>query len=304
MASSPSQLRHGAFVYDSSDEYLERAVPFLRNGLEVGDGAIVAHTKPGLASMREALGEDAAHVTFIDVGGAYTQPARVLAAYHDVFVGHLRTIPRLRVVSDTQVGPDPAEWPTWTAYEAVTNRSFAHLPAWIWCTYNANTLPDPMLEGVWRTHPEVLEGDTMHHSHRYEDPERLLRDLTPVPMPLTGLRSVAFGRDVMEFRERLAKELAAADVPSAKIIDALLAATELARNAIEHGNGIEDVRVGRVDGQFVCEILDRGKGFDDPAAGYLAPRDGSGSGLWVARRLARRIEFFASPAGFTARMWI
>ncbi len=45
-------------------------------------------------------------------------------------------------------------------------------------------------------------------------------------------------------------------------------------------------------------------GFDDHAAGYLAPREGVGSGLWVARQLTWRIEFFQSPRGFTARIWL
>jgi hypothetical protein len=44
------------------------------------------------------------------------------------------------------------------------------------------------------------------------------------------------------------------------------------------------VRVGRAEGRFVCEIIDR-SGFDDPTAGYLAPRAGLGKGLWVARQI-------------------
>ena len=62
--------------------------------------------------------------------------------------------------------------------------------------------------------------------------------------------------------------------------------------------------MGRAGGRFVCEIVDRGSGFDDPSAGYLAPRNGSGAGLWVARQLAWQIEFFRSPSGFTARIWL
>jgi hypothetical protein len=38
-------------------------------------------------------------------------------------------------------------------------------------------------------------------------------------------------------------------------------------------------------------------------AGYLAPRAGAGSGLWVARQLTWLIEFFRSPDGFTTRTW-
>jgi hypothetical protein len=57
-------------LYESQDAYLKLAVPFLKEGLEVGEGAVVAHTKPGLALMREALEPVAADVTFVDVSSA------------------------------------------------------------------------------------------------------------------------------------------------------------------------------------------------------------------------------------------
>src|SRR4029453_11567060 len=148
-------LRHNALVYESEDEYLARTVPFLREGIDAGEGAIVAHTKPGLAMTREALGPDAVQVTFVDVSDAYTRPAWTLAAYHKVFAGQLEKTPVLRAVTDVQFGLDPAEWDLWTGYEAVFNRSFAHLPVWVWCSYNVEGTPDPIIEGVWQTHPEV-----------------------------------------------------------------------------------------------------------------------------------------------------
>jgi anti-sigma regulatory factor (Ser/Thr protein kinase) len=297
-------FRHSALVYESQDEYLARAVPFLKEGLEAGEGAVVAHTKPGLAMMRETLGPDAGRVRFVDVGSAYSRPARTLATYHEVYAEQLRETPTIRVVADVQFGPDPAEWDLWTGYEAVFNRSFAHLPAWVICSYDANGTPDRIIEGVWQTHSEVVAGDGWTASGHYEDPDGLLRRLTPAPAPLPALRPIPFGRDIEELRERLAGELVADGVGEAKVLDMLLAATEVATNAIEHGGGVREVRVGRAEGRFVCEIVDRGEGFDDPAAGYLAPRPGIGTGLWVARQLTWRIDFFRSPAGFTARLWL
>lgn len=82
----------------------------------------------------------------------------------------------------------------------------------------------------------------------------------------------------------------------------LLAATEVATNAIHHG-GRRRSHVGNARGRFVCEILDRGDCFDDPAAGYLAPREGVGTGLWVTRPPTWQIECFRSPTGFTTRVW-
>ena len=98
-------LRHNAYVYDSTEEYVERSVAFLREGLEAGEGAVVANTRPGLAAMREALGTDAARVTFVDVSAAYTRPARTLASYHAVYVNELRSVGSLRAVADVQLGP-------------------------------------------------------------------------------------------------------------------------------------------------------------------------------------------------------
>lgn len=304
MRSHGTQLRHNALVYESQDAYLARSVPFLREGLEADEGAIVAHTKRGLAMMRESLGPDAEQVRFVDVSSAYTRPARTLASYHEVFAEQLQKTPKLRAVADVQFGRDPAEWDLWTGYEAVFNRSFGHLPIWVWCSYNANGTPDPIIEGVWQTHPEVVDGDTWTTSDHYEDPDDLLRRITPAPVPLSELRSIPFSRGVEGFRERLARELVAERVPEAQVLEMLLAATEVATNAVEHGGGVEDIRVGLAQGRFVCEITDRGPGFDDPTAGYLAPQAGVGTGLWVARRLTWRIEFFQSPTGFTSRIWL
>lgn len=297
-------MRHNALVYESQEEYLACAVPFLREAIEAGEGAIVAHTKPGIAVMREALGADAHYARFVDVSSSYTRPAQTLAAYHRVYAEQLQQTPTLRAVADVQFGPDPAEWDLWTGYEAVFNRSFGHLSAWVLCSYNANGTPDPILEGVWQTHPEVVSGDELRTSDCYEDPEDLLRRLAPVPEPLPELRSLPVVRDPEQIRERLAGELAAEGVGGGKALELLVAATELAKNAVEHGGGIEDVRVGRARGRFVCEIVDRGPGFDDPAAGYVAPREGGGTGLWVARQLAWQLELFRSSEGFTARIWL
>ena len=304
MTTDGARLRHSALVYGSPEEFLARSVPFLSEGLATGEGAIVAHVRDGLALMHDALGADAARTTFVDVSDAYTRPARTLAAYHTAFAGELERTASFRAVADVQFGPDPGELDLWMGYEAVFNRSFEHLPAWIWCSYDADGTPERLLETVWRTHPEVLDDDGWHASGRFEDPDELLRRVTPEPVRLVDLRSVPFGGSIEELRESIARELVANDVPEARALDMLMAVTEVARNAIDHGGGVKDVRVGRSDERFVCEIVDRGAGFDDPTAGYLAPREGSGAGLWVARQLTWRIEFFRSADGFTARIWL
>jgi anti-sigma regulatory factor (Ser/Thr protein kinase) len=300
--SSNDAFRHNAFVYQSQDEYVARSIAFLKEGLEAGEGVLFGDTRDGLAVMREALGPDAEHVAFFDVGSIYTRPARTVAAYYGAFRGQLRTAPSVRAVADVQLGPTPADWQEWTGYEAITNVAYSHLPVWIVCAYNANGLPDPVLDAVWRTHPEVVT-DERRESDRFEDPRELVRNLAPQLRPLPELRSFSVGEDLEVFRERLAHEAAAEKVSDAKVLEILVAGTEIASNALRHGGGIEEIRAGRDEGRFVCEVVDRGSGFDEPLAGYLVPREGVGTGLWVARQLAWRLEFFHSPQGFTARLW-
>lgn len=302
MGSDGSLLRHEALVYAAEDDYLRACLPFLRQGMDAGEGVVVAHTRSGLALLRDALGPDAAAVTFVDVGGAYTRPARTLAGYHSVMADELRRVRAVRVVADVQVGPDPSEWPTWTAYEAALTRCFAHLPARVMCTYDGASLPGPVREGVWRTHTGVVVDGRRQASATYEVPERLLRALAGEPRPLTELRPVAVAVDDEEFRELLARELVADDVPPARSLDMLLASTEVYVNALRHGRGVAAVRVGRAGGRFVCEVVDRGDGFDDVSAGFLAPRPGIGAGLWVARQLVWQIDHFRAADGFTARV--
>jgi anti-sigma regulatory factor (Ser/Thr protein kinase) len=303
MNSENVALRHSAFVYDAEDDYVDRSVAFIRDGLEAGEGCIVAHSRDWLAIMRDALGPDAERVTFVDVGSTYTRPARAVAAYYGTFLDQLRKAPSVRGVAEFQFSPAPGDWDEWMGYEAITNLAYAHLPVWVVCTYNANGLPDRVVDGVWSTHAEVL-ADRWLESEHFEDPRAVVRSVTPEPEPLPDLRSCWAGGDLERFREQLARELVAERVPEAKALDMLVAGTEIAANAVRHGAGIEEVRVGRAHGRFVCEVIDRGRGFDDPVAGYLAPREGTGTGLWIARQLTWKLESFHPPRGFTVRIWL
>jgi anti-sigma regulatory factor (Ser/Thr protein kinase) len=301
MGSEHARLRHGAFVYEGDDQYVSRSVAFLKDGLAAGEGCVVAQTRDKIAMTRDALGPDADQVAFVDVGSTYTRPAHAVATYYRAFLGQLRSAPAVRGVAEFQLGPTVEDWDEWVRYEAITNLAYSHLPVWVVCVYNGNGLPDAVRDGVSSTHTELLT-DEWTESDRFEDPRELVRRLTPEPEPLPDLRSFSADNDMERFREQLARELAAEGVPEAKALDVLVAGAEIAANAVRHGGGIERVRVGRADGRFVCEVTDRGAGFDDPMAGYLVPREGTGSGLWIARQLAWELEFFRSPRGFTVRL--
>ncbi|MEA2361168.1 MAG: hypothetical protein QOD71_313 [Thermoleophilaceae bacterium] len=303
-AHSHAGLRHNAFVYQSDDQYTGQAAPFLEEGLSGGEAALVAGTRDRLALMRDALGSTSKHVTFLDIGSAYTRPARTLGVYAQALARELQHAPSVRALGEVQYGPAPADWREWMAYEAMSNCAYAHLPAWLVCTYNGETAPDEILEGVWQTHPEVLGGERAESAH-FEAPADVVRAKTPEPGPLPDLRSLPPGEDLEAFRERLAGELNDAGVPARRALEILIAGTEVAKNAWQHGGGPHELRVGRANGRFVCEVSDRGEGFDDPFAGYIVPGDdrNQGAGLWIARQMAWRVEIVPADPGVTVRLW-
>jgi anti-sigma regulatory factor (Ser/Thr protein kinase) len=303
-AHSHAGLRHNAFVYQSDSQYTGQAGPFLEEGLGAGEAALVAGTRDRIALMRDALGTTAKHVTFVDIGSGYTRPARTLSLYAQALSRELEHAPYVRALGEVQYGPTPEDWREWTAYEAASNCAYAHLPAWLVCTYNSETAPDEILDAVWETHPEVLDGGWTESAH-FEDPVSALRARTPEPEALPDLRSLPPGEDLEAFRERLAGELDGAGVPPRRALAILVAATEVAKNAWEHGGGPYELRVGRADGRFVCEVSDSGTGFDDPLAGYIVPGDDrdQGAGLWIARQLAWRVEIMPASPGTTVRLW-
>ena len=301
-----TSLRHDAFVYESDDEFVAGMAPFVRSGLEDGEAVVAVTTLRNGAGLRDALGSDAEGVTFIDRDEWYVRPAQVIAGYDRTLRDRLRAgAPAVRVVGEVQFGTTPREWEQWTAYEAILNRAFAHRPAWIVCPYDARTLPDSVVHHAAHTHPQVMT-DVSRRSDLYEDPADLVRALTPEAELLPDLRPVILAEDGRGFRLQLARELTADGMPEPEAKAMVLAAGEVVANAVRHGQGARAMRVGRVGGQFACEITDHGPGLDDPLAGYLppGPEQAGGAGLWVARQLTSRLELLSSADGLTVRLWV
>jgi anti-sigma regulatory factor (Ser/Thr protein kinase) len=303
---STSGLRHEAFVYDSDDEFVGQMATFLEAGIEEGASALALTTRGNRALLLDALGSASEQIAFVDRDDWFVRPAATIAAYHARLSDFVRRgAPSIRIVGEVQFGPTAEEWNEWTAYEAIINRALAEHPVWIVCPYDRRVLPEQVLEGASRTHPE-MHAQGKQTSSSFADPADVVRTLTPPRKPLEGLRPVQPGDDLAIFRERLAAELAAANVPETKALNLLLAANEIAANAFQHAGGPELLRVGLIEGRFVCEITDRGPGLDDPLAGYLPPKTdhGRGSGLWTARQLTSRLELIPSADGLTVRLWL
>jgi len=298
-------MRHDLLVHDGEADLAARMGPFLRAGVEAGETVMAVSGGGARSLLQDALGRDREHVTFVDSTDVYSRPEAALAHYDRT----LRTIFRTGARSVRAVGVLPvcetvAQWQRWIAYEAIVNRALAHHPAWFVCAYDTRVVPEDVVHGMQRIHPQIVSGKRCSCRH-YEDPAEVMRELTPPPAPLPGLRSLPLAADAPEFRRQLVGEMSAAGVGDERARGMLLAASEVYSNAGRHGHGLRATLVGVVDGRFVCELSDHGPGIDDPLTGYMPPRHGAvgGFGMWVARQSTERMELTTSPDGLTVRLW-
>jgi anti-sigma regulatory factor (Ser/Thr protein kinase) len=299
-------LLHRALVYDSDEELVDRVAPFLREGLaEAPTIAVLTRRHWGL--LREELGSEAEEVAFTDCGDFYVRPVDAIAGYDATMSDLLASgASSARVVAEIPVQPTRGDWSEWISYEAIVNHALADRPAHILCIYGTESAPDHVIDAVWRTHPQVEANTSSTSGLHYHDSLDVLAAHTAEPASAPELRTLTPTADPLEFRELLAAELTAARAPQARAMDMLVAANEVFENALRYGGGVHGVRAGLVEGWFVCEIEDRGPGLDDPLAGYLPPRPerARGTGLWVARRLVRRLELVDNRPGLNVRLWL
>jgi anti-sigma regulatory factor (Ser/Thr protein kinase) len=103
-------------------------------------------------------------------------------------------------------------------------------------------------------------------------------------------------------RAAVAAHAAAAGLSHSRVYDAVLAAHELAANAVRHGAGRGRLLL-RADGGFLyCQVSDDGpaRSGDQQPTGAAAWRREHGHGLWVADEVADRLSIDHGPAGTTA----
>jgi anti-sigma regulatory factor (Ser/Thr protein kinase) len=297
-------LRHEAIVADADETFVGHVAPFLRAGLEEGATLTVLNRRHW-ALLREELGADAEQVAYTDCEDFYTRPIDALASY-DATLRRLTAAgaTSVRVAAEIPLGPTRSSWEEWMSYEAIVNHALASRPAHILCVYDTQITPDSVIDAVWRTHPHVVtDGAAGPH---YHDSDDAITAFTRSPSRELPLRPLPLTQDVIALREALSAELAGAEAPKQKVVNMLIAASQVFDNALRHGGGVTALRAGLVDGWFVCEIEDHGPGLDDPLAGYVPPAPGQPGrqGLWIARQLATRLELIPGRPGLTVRLWL
>ena len=300
VAGRHSHAHHGALLYRDPGEYVEGVGGFLRDGLRAGDLVLAAVPPERRGWLREELGGDATAVDF--VGG--DDPYRRLGPVFHALVERLERRRaagegRVRMVNELALAPaSPGDASAYARhhmrYEAASNHIYERFGTVALCPYDAERLPDAVLEDAVRTHPLILRRGQDRPNERFEDPRAFLRGraLPPaVPADAEGWPIERVG-DIAAVRTRAVARASAGGLNGRALEDLELAVSEVVTNAFVHGRPPRRLWTWIADGHVVCRVRSAGAQVGDPLGPYLPPdpRSFGGRGLWLAHQLCDVVE--------------
>ncbi len=303
-----SAFRHEAHLYAGEDGFLAGTVPFLQEGAERGENALVAVSKGRADALRAELGDAADFVRFVDMAELGRNPARIIPAWHDFVAsrGGMTGEPIRGVGEPIWSGRSETELVECHRHESLLNLAFAGRDSfWLICPYDTEALPPEVVEEALRTHPLVDQNGASRQSDSYVPPQFALSPFEgELPLPGYPLDEFIFTEvDMRALRRFVRGCCVAAGHDPERTADLVLAVSELAANSIVHGGGAGILRHWRDNGATVWEVRDSGQ-FDDPLLGreVPAPAAASGRGLWLINQVSDLVQMRSSDGGSVVRL--
>jgi anti-sigma regulatory factor (Ser/Thr protein kinase) len=282
------------------------AAPFVRDGLAADEAVMVATTPTNLAALKRALGPDRGSARLVDLSQAGRNPGRILSLWREFVAGETNGDRRARGIGEpVWRGRTTDELDECRRHEALINAAFdGDADFWLVCPYDRSTLDGATLEAMERTHPVVHEAGRVRESAAFDSAlaERALEG----ELPPAGEAAERFDFDRLrlgELRWRVRSAAERAGMTSQRLDDLLVSVTELAANAIRHGDGTGAVAMWRDADTFLCEVEGNGS-IDDPLAGRVRPLPDeiAGRGLWIVHQLCDLVQIRSSEGRSTIRV--
>ncbi|MGH3770232.1 MAG: ATP-binding protein [Pseudonocardiaceae bacterium] len=246
--------------------------------------------------------EDLAGLHTPDASGLYRHPGRVLGRYRAWIAATTPEGGRITIVTAPDLSSEDAHRAAlWMHIDAVTTVALAKYDLTLVCVYPDD--PDTA-DAVRGAHPSLFNGAITPSSEHLPAAEFLARYPLPPPIELGEpdiTDTIEHPTALSGLRRIVAGHAACAGLPPARCDDFVLAVSEIASNALEHGTPPAAVSLWARATSVICQITDTGE-YTQPLAGLLHPptTQRRGRGLWLAHQLCD--QFYLWPRPTTIRL--
>jgi transcriptional regulator with XRE-family HTH domain len=165
-------LEHRACVFETEEEFLATAAPFITEAIDRSEAALVVTGADRISVLKKALGKRSRSVRFGEQTSWYRTPAGALGAYQAFLNSSLESgAPWVRILGEPiWAGRSAAETRLWCRYESLLNLVFASSPISVLCPYDAGEVDKDVIAHAHATHPQVIERSQPAESATYADP--------------------------------------------------------------------------------------------------------------------------------------
>jgi anti-sigma regulatory factor (Ser/Thr protein kinase) len=293
---------HEGFFFADRSELAARCVPYVEEGLDLGQPLVVVTSPATLELLGDAFG---VHTSTFTVFASTLDwwkgsPSLTLLAWMRAMHPLLAEGEPWRVLGEPMwESLDPHR--VWCRLEAASNQFFAQAPYYSLCLHDCSHLEAQTVADARATHPLVWNGRGTEVSRAYRSPVEFIRDTEPVVIEAPRDALTVTVTTTSAARHAVAAATAVLEDQRRERVS--LAVSELTANALAV---IDRVTVTAWDDgtTFYCNVIDDGPGFDAMLAGYAPPLPElpSGRGLWLARALVDDLTIRSSATGTTAQL--
>lgn len=297
--------RHEAFLWHGREDFVRGLLPFIHDGIDVGEAVMVATIPEHNEWLATALGARASRVHFVDMTQLGHNPARIIPAWLE-FLEEWSGLgrPARGIGEPIWEGRRPEEVVECQLHESLLNLAVdPEMPFWLVCPYDAEHLDEDVLTEASRSHPAITTVGGYHGSPDYgghdHAQELFATGLPPVSGQLTELDVTRAG--LAAAAERVTLQAAAGDLGSDKVVDLNDLVRRLAGDRLDRGARHLTVRLWDGPDAVVCELADN-TGTDDLLVGRRPPSPMGQDAIWLANQTCDLVQVRSAEAGTTVRL--
>lgn len=288
-------LAHHGLLHPATTNVAATLAPLVAGRLARGE-PVLAVLPPATADRLRVQLPDVAGLHTTDPAELYRHPGRVLGRYR-AWIGDASPHGEpVTIVAAPDPDGDDHRAALWMHIDAVTTVALADCDLTLVCVYS----DDPSTsDSVRRAHPSLLNGVSVPNPVYLPAEQFVARYPLPPPVELGEpvlAHTIDHPVELAGLRRLVAGHASRAGLSPDRCEDFVLAVSEIASNAIEHGAPPAGVQLWAPSNSVICQITDTGLD-TKPLAGLVPPPTSQrrGRGLWMVHHLCDRFYLWPQP---------